>query len=153
MRYLYIISAILAAACNSQASKETTVTNAILNDSNQINILIDSSQLFKIRNKIKGKWITQGEIITTSFFDNVCVDQDDNSKDSFSYSISYFSCESEVASSTPTKDKIVYLERISKDGDESCFSVENVTDTTLTLMSLGNGNIWTLMRLINPTVP
>jgi hypothetical protein len=92
--------------------------------------------------RIKGNWVTEGESIGLQFTDHICIMAND---DTVQYSISYTSCETGKIP-VENEDRLVYLKLINSDKEESCYSVENITDSSLALMSLGNGSMWLLKR-------
>jgi hypothetical protein len=143
MRRIITVSvALIIASCGGNSSK--SVGSAQLTEKYR-KVKTDSPELMKFKQLIKGQWGTKGESMTTSFFDDFLVDKNAYGSDTSYYMISYKSCESDSSTKEQTNE-IIYLKRMSKENGESCFSIENLNDTSLTLMSLANGSIWNLTK-------
>ncbi|WP_146146688.1 hypothetical protein [Taibaiella chishuiensis] len=90
--------------------------------------------------QIKGPWYTRDAAIRTLFTDSLCIHASAYSSDTTRYTLS-------TGKDQTTADEApIYLTFTSLEGAVSRFSVESLTDSSLVLMSLENGNIWTLTR-------
>ena len=141
-RVITVSVALIIASCGGNSSK--SIDSAPLAKKYR-DVKANSPELAKFRQLIKGRWATKGESMTTSFFDDFLVDSDAYGSDTSYYVISYRSCESDSSTKKQTNE-IIYLKRTSKDNEESCFSIENLNNTSLTLVSLANGSIWILTK-------